>query len=243
MTSRTPTSLQHNNNSFKYIKNNFKHTKHTFKQTLQRVLENGTTHALSEAAFPAYAHTNPLIDWLFWQRLKIAEQFFLNSKTSGNLLDFGCGSGVFCHLMQNQAFEITGLDIDLSPLNTLKAHIAFDEHIRWLEGDLTHPTLKPNTFDAITALDVLEHADDLDNALRRFKILLKPGGCLIVSGPTENWLYQIGRKLAGKEFHGEYHHTNIAKIKTLTAKHFQITQHKRLVAPFTLFEIFMAVKA
>jgi hypothetical protein len=40
--------------------------------------------------------------------------------------------------------------------------------------------------------------------------MLKPGGRLLVSLPTENALYRLGRRIAG--FSGHYHHANAASI-------------------------------
>ncbi|QYS86570.1 hypothetical protein JJC03_00320 [Flavobacterium oreochromis] len=47
-----------------------------FKTAIQEILsKKGTDEVLSEAAFPAYAHKNPLIDYIFWKRLKIVANY------------------------------------------------------------------------------------------------------------------------------------------------------------------------
>ena len=70
--------------------------------------------------------------------------------------------------------------------------------------------------------------------------LLKPGGRLVVSGPTENILYQIGRKLAGPEYSGEYHERGIAEIKRALNRLAQVKQIATLYWPIPLFEVFVA---
>jgi 2-polyprenyl-3-methyl-5-hydroxy-6-metoxy-1,4-benzoquinol methylase len=95
------------------------------------------------------------------------------------------------------------------------------------------------SFDLINALDVLEHVDDLRGTLSDLLGLLKPGGRLVVSGPTENILYQIGRKLAGPEYSGEYHERGIAEIKRELNRMAQVEQIATLYWPVPLFEIFV----
>lgn len=231
----------------------FKTNKEIFKSAFVNVACEGADPARSEAAFPAYAHQNPLIDWLFWQRLQIAEQLCLRYKNlrvaepnqSIDLLDFGCGSGVFSHLMQTQGFQVTALDIDLTPHQFLRSSLDFHQNIAWYEGDIkqlvARQDLRPDSFDYICALDVLEHLVDLKQVLVQFKTLLKPNGLLVVSGPTETPLYQLGRKIAGKAFKGDYHLYTIADIKAQTQQLFKIRQCRRLIGfPLTLFEVFSA---
>ncbi|MFT3795440.1 hypothetical protein [Flavobacterium sp.] len=94
------------------------------------------------------------------------------------------------------------------------------------------------------AFDVLEHIplDILPEYLEKFNSLLKPDGYVIVSGPTENILYKVGRKLAGSDFTGEYHETTIGKIKEVFNRFFKVQILRKLVWPFILFEIFSAQK-
>ena len=58
-------------------------------------------------------------------------------------------------------------------------------------------------FDTIFALDVLEHIPDLEKVSVKLKELIGDFGQLIISGPTENTFYHLGRRLAG--FSGHYH--------------------------------------
>ena len=48
----------------------FKETKELFKNAIERISNETDTYAVSEAAFPAYAHKNPVIEHVFWKRLK-----------------------------------------------------------------------------------------------------------------------------------------------------------------------------
>ncbi len=219
-------------------------TKKLFKSKILQLLElQGTDEVLSEAALPAYAHKNPIIDYIFWRRLSIAADFIKeNSAKKSHILDFGCGTGVFSYEMAKNGHQVLALDLDLTPVHLLSKVISYPESITFVQGDFFTTDFKDQTFDFIVALDVLEHIplDKLPLYLEKFNTLLKDGGYVIVSGPTENILYKIGRKLAGNDFTGEYHETTIAKIKAVFSQNFKVTTLKKLIWPLTLFEIFQA---
>ena len=157
------------------------------------------------------------------------------------VLDFGCGSGVMLSFLAQHSGHVTAMDIDLVPLERVKKYIPLEENILVLDANqVPISQLTPKSFDLINALDVLEHVDDLPRTLSDLLNLLKPGGQLVVSGPTESVLYRIGRKLAGPEYSGDYHERGIAEIKRELARLAQIRQIATLYWPVPLFEIFVA---
>ena len=221
-----------------------KETKEIFKEAIIKVLnKNGTNEVLSEAALPAYAHKNPLIDFIFWKRLAVAIAKVQDTKANQNILDFGCGTGVMSYKLGKLNHTITAIDLDLSPKNILSELIDYPNTINFVEGDIFNQKFNQK-FDIIIALDVLEHIplNILPSYLNLFKELMTDNGKLIISGPTENILYKIGRFLAGNDFTGSYHETNITLIKQEFKKIFQVKKVKKLYFPFVLFEVFEAVK-
>jgi trans-aconitate methyltransferase len=95
-------------------------------------------------------------------------------------------------------------------------------------------------FDLITALDVLEHVQDLPRTLEALLRLLSPAGTLVVSGPTENVLYRIGRRLAGSEYSGDYHERGIGVVRRELGRLARVESIASLYWPVVLFEIFAA---
>ena len=219
----------------------FHNYKTRYRSAIRKVLAEAERSRLNEAGFPAYSHPNPLINWLFWQRLRTAMNYIEKNAPYEKILDFGCGSGVMLPFLAQQGKQVTAIDIDLLPLERVKKHFPLAENVQVLDAKQTPLSeLTSRSFDLINALDVLEHVHNLPHTLSELLALLKPGGRLVISGPTENTLYQIGRKLAGPEFSGEYHERGTAEIKRELARLARVRKIAALYGPMPLFEIFVA---
>lgn len=219
----------------------FQNYKTRYRSAIRNVLHDSEHGRLDEAGFPAYSHPNPLINWLFWQRLRTAMNHIERYPPYEQTLDFGCGSGVMLSFLAQHSRQVTAMDIDLLPLERVKKYIPLAENIQVVDAkQVSISQLAPKSFDLINALDVLEHVDDLQGILPDLLTLLKPGGRLVISGPTENILYRIGRKLAGPEYSGEYHERGIAEIKSELKRLARVEQIATLYWPIPLFEVFVA---
>jgi 2-polyprenyl-3-methyl-5-hydroxy-6-metoxy-1,4-benzoquinol methylase len=217
--------------------------KDEFVQSIRKTLSKERSDVLAEAAFPAYANPNPLISFLFWQRLRTVMTHLSKKSNYGTVMDFGCGSGVMLPFLARISKQVVGVDLDLSPLNKTKRDIPFPDNIS--EFDLTKKSLSDfdsASFDAIVALDVLEHVDNLPETLTNLCALLAPGGQILVSGPTENLAYRIGRKLSGPEYSGHYHVRNIYEIKDELAQLTQVNTLATLFYPVPLFKVYCGTK-
>ena len=217
----------------------FKEIKIKFKTAFKEVLQGDYLVEMDEAVLPAYAHKNPLIDFLFWERLLTCYRLMKND-SNAKVLDFGCGSGVFSYMLAHNGFEVTANDLNLRPQRLIDNIIKFPDGIKFIEGDILRNRLENSSFDYIIALDSLEHIVDITEYIQLFKRLLKQDGIIIVSGPTENIFYRIGRKFAGNNFSGEFHVSDIKTIKRHFSYSFKINASKKLFYPFVLFEVFTA---
>ena len=219
----------------------FKAYKNRYRSAIRKVLAESEKGRLDEAGFPAYSHPNPLINWLFWQRLRTAMNYIAKRAPYERTLDFGCGSGVLLPFLAQHSKHVIALDVDLLPLARVAEHIPLAPNVEVVDADrMPLPRLRSGLFDLVSALDVLEHVDDLPRTLSELMRLLKPGGRLVVSGPTENLLYRMGRKLAGPEYSGDYHERGIAEIKRELSRLAQVEPIAALYGPVPLFEIFAA---
>ncbi|GAB4543698.1 MAG: hypothetical protein Fur002_16230 [Anaerolineales bacterium] len=217
----------------------FKSYKTRYRAAIQKVLSESEKGRLDEAGFPAYSHRNPYIHWLFWRRLHKAINFAERGAPYARVLDFGCGSGVMLPFLSEISREVCAYDVDLLPLRRVEKYIPLRKNVKIFDAAQTDLSSFPAaSFDLITALDVLEHVQDLPAAVRALMKLLKPGGRLLVSGPTENLFYQMGRRLAGPEYSGAYHERGIAEIKRELASAGDIQPIALLHWYLPLFEVF-----
>lgn len=222
----------------------FNSYKSRYRNAIRQVLAQAEPGRLDEAAFPAYSHRNPIINWLFWQRLRKVMEHIQRQTLYEHVLDFGCGSGVMLPYLSQISSQVTAMDVDLLPLERVQKHIPLAANVEVKDAAKNGISdLPKNSFDLIIALDVLEHVKDLPRTLNELLALLKQGGQLIVSGPTENILYRIGRKVAGSEYSGAYHERGIAEIKNELVNVTQIEFIATLYWPMPLFEIFTAKKS
>jgi 2-polyprenyl-3-methyl-5-hydroxy-6-metoxy-1,4-benzoquinol methylase len=206
---------------------------------IKRVVESiADQHARDDMAVPTYLHRNRLIHWLFWRRLDVAFGLLPTGKLD-SVLDFGCGTGVLLPSLATRARHVYGCDLRPEPARALVKHFGLS-NVQVLAADELLQ-IAPASLDCIVSADVLEHIDDLQPLLRAFHALLRPKGRLVISGPTENWLYAIGRKIAG--FSGEYHVKDVYDVnKDVLSAGFHVLQKRRLPVNtlpslFALFEI------
>ncbi len=213
----------------------FRAYKRRFEDATRRVLASGHTENLDEAAFPAYSNPNPLMNFLFWERIYRVMMQVETRQSLTRVLDFGCGSGVMLPFLSSRADRVYAVDIDLEPLRRLEKHITFAENVVFadsLEG------VEKHSLDFILALDVLEHVEDIDSTFAALASLLKPDGEIIVSGPTENIFYKIGRFLAGPTYSGHYHVRDIYHIRDSARLHVRVETLATLFFPIPFFVIF-----
>ncbi len=151
----------------------------------------------------------------------------------------GAEAGILRYLLGEENNKVFAYDIVIEPLNMVREKIRFSSNVEISNAPLEKiAETNKNSFDCIVALDVLEHIDDLTSYTDLFKKLLKENGELIFSGPTENILYKIGRKIAGRDYSGDYHVSNIRTIKLLFDKHGKTEKIKSLYPILPLFEIY-----
>lgn len=157
---------------------------------------------LEETAIPSYTHRLSPIRYLFLRRLCVALDLLRRHlPPQASVLDFGCGAGLLTIALQQQGFSLCRSDI--RPQFCLQ--LAQEKSCE-LKADEVEQALA--TFSGCAALDVLEHLPQEE--LIKFSRSFAPGALLVVSGPTENALYRLGRRMAG--FKGGYHQRNVFDI-------------------------------
>lgn len=211
--------------------------KSAFKRAFQTISREEQNEIFAEAAFPAYAHANPFIDRLFWGRLRVVESY-IRQKNRQAVLDFGCGSGVMSWVLSPFAGRVYATDIVPVTFERMKERVEFPSNVRFVPEQEIRTLSSDEGLRTIVVLDVLEHVEDLRGTLSLFKNLMQGQGEVIISGPTENIFYKIGRFIAGRRFTGTYHRTDISHIKKICGEFGSVTPIKQLYPFVPFFDIF-----
>ncbi len=94
-------------------------------------------------------------------------------------LDLGCGTGTLARALVDRAGHVVGVDLSPEMVRLARARCADHANVTFLVGDFRALDLSPASFDCITAVAVLHHMP-LVPSLERAKVLLRPGGVLLV---------------------------------------------------------------
>ncbi|HRY30647.1 MAG TPA: methyltransferase domain-containing protein, partial [Elusimicrobiota bacterium] len=142
----------------------------------------------------------------------------------GTLLDVGCGRP--CDSMPDGALlEHLGRGVGLD----IKACVGRSEFVR---GGLLQMPFRSGAFDRVSALEVLEHMDDLPAALAEVDRVLKPGGVFVVSVPDDNlaWkcIWWVWVKLIGRMWRHTHHtHFQAAQWRRVLSERFDVVSFRR----------------
>ncbi|MCL0048707.1 class I SAM-dependent methyltransferase [Dehalococcoidia bacterium] len=98
------------------------------------------------------------------------------------VLDIGCANGLFIRAFLRMGVSCYGIDLFPSGDGTIK-------------GDARFFPFKDNSFDLITATEVLEHVEEYEDVISEINRVLKPGGFVFMTTPTP--IDQLIRKLIG----------------------------------------------
>jgi len=103
-----------------------------------------------------------------------------------DILDAGCGTGLLLQQLQPLG-KVEGVDISEEALEFCRKRGL--SNVR--RADVLELPFEAESFDMITALDVLEHLDDDVASLREFRRVLKPGGRVFIFVPAHRWLWSL----------------------------------------------------
>jgi SAM-dependent methyltransferase len=94
------------------------------------------------------------------------------------VLDVGAGSGALSSRLIAAGFDVEAADVDPSDIAVnCRSHA-------WDASSMNLQPLTEGTFDAVCAVEMLEHIENPLQALRNMRALLKPSGVLVVSTPN-----------------------------------------------------------
>ena len=185
---------------------------HARRRDLEQHIDiEGAFEAWEETCVPSYCHKNLLAAYVSWWRLFRAIAIAENTQPDARqVLDFGSSVGELGHLLPDIGLSYEFVELDDKAACFLSSRLP----------SATRQTLDSapdGAYDWVFAIDSLEHNDNYAELIGRLALKLSPRGILVLSGPTENHLYRIGRSIAGFDAH--YHMTTIYEIEREAGRH------------------------
>ena len=108
-----------------------------------------------------------------------------NCPGKGHVLDLGSGSGAFTKRLQNHGFITTSVDLSLDTFALGSESYELDFNTDFAA------TLAGKSYDAIVALEVIEHLENPLQFLRQLKLIAGPETIILVSFPNLYLYYSI----------------------------------------------------
>jgi SAM-dependent methyltransferase len=138
----------------------------------------GTTSATGRRTLEVFADTPRLSEWLYAK---------LAPAVHGDVLEIGSGIGNISRLIRPRATRLVVTDMEPRYLASLRAAFGGDTGVEVAAYDLDAPpppAVAGRRYDAIVAVNVIEHIADDRTLLQRLAALLRPGGALLVYVPA-----------------------------------------------------------
>ena len=120
------------------------------------------------------------------------------------MLDFGCGDGMFTEAIFGKQPGIFGVDIASGELPSARDSGVYPRGVQYADGHAL--PFRANTFGSVYSNSVVEHIPDPQNVLPELGRVLRPGGILVLTVPSNRFrsLLDGVRTAASKEAAAAY---------------------------------------
>ena len=104
------------------------------------------------------------------------------------MIDIGCGGGILAESMAACGAKVTGIDLNQTLIDTAKLHLADAcqeaEYLTISAESIAEE--RPQQYDIVTCLEMLEHVPDPASIIKACSTLVKPGGHVFFSTLNRN---------------------------------------------------------
>ena len=112
-----------------------------------------------------------------------------NLPSGSRILDAGCGAGLTSVDLVKQGYRVHAIDISQKMLDLCRENLSKEgcpaDAYELARADLDAASFEDEAFDGIAALGFLQYQENEGATLTHLKRILKPGGVLVVTGPTK----------------------------------------------------------
>ena len=102
----------------------------------------------------------------------------LNIENGTNLLDAGCGAGLFCKLADEHGTKVTGIDAASNLLEIAKQRVP---DATFVHADIEEMPFEENSFDIVTSFNCFQYVENPVRAFLEIRRVIKPTGKIVVT--------------------------------------------------------------
>ena len=113
----------------------------------------------------------------------------------GAILDVGCAAGFFLSVAQSHGWQTAGIELSSSMADYATQLLGHQ-----IAPTLTDSGVQPESLDAVTLWEYIEHIPDPQDEITRLVALLKPGGVLALSTPNTNYWVAVHQPDRWREY-------------------------------------------
>jgi 2-polyprenyl-6-hydroxyphenyl methylase / 3-demethylubiquinone-9 3-methyltransferase len=106
---------------------------------------------------------------------------------SHQIIEVGCGGGIFCEYIAKQGYNIVGVDLSLGAISVAQEHALINKlTISYEIASVYQLPFADESFDVVISSDFLEHIEDLETAIYEMSRILKRNGLFIFDTISRN---------------------------------------------------------
>jgi SAM-dependent methyltransferase len=160
-----------------------------------------------------YARESALYLKTYHKRMALVSRWL---RPNARILDVGCAAGYFLRVAREHGHDVHGCELSAAIAQDAIATLGADRvHVGLLDDAVVAKGWRPNSFDLVTAWDVIEHVPEPQALLDRMRTLIAPGGKLLLE--TQNVASRWAR-LLGKRWHHFKHLEHIYHFTPATIR-------------------------
>jgi len=149
---------------------------------------------LHEGVPPNWYDQSLKVDLLqrIWHKKRFLEVSRLIEPRGGNILDIGCADGTFSKIIfdKSKANRLIGIDVLKSSVDWANEHWGKIGKMKFRIDDANNLNFNNAVFDAVFALEVLEHVAKPRKVLFEIKRILKKDGYAVFLVPSDSLLFR-----------------------------------------------------
>jgi len=136
----------------------------------------------------------------YWFQRHLAVYEWISARVAGlRVVDMACGEGYGSEVLSRTAASVVG--VDANPQAHEHASLRYRRRNLRFERGMVETYGEPGSCDAVVFLQTIEHVQDPNGVLERFRALLAPGGVAYVTTPNVLTLAPPGAEKSGNPWH------------------------------------------